>query len=122
MTVYNFAIAVSTCTHVTALVVAISSPSFPTWLLPEYKEAFRPARVFLPRLSGRRRISTLVEGGIALVQWDETIAVMAFLLWSLYLLETVRLLKKMDKVRFAGEMLARLDITRSGNCQLGVIR
>jgi hypothetical protein len=57
-----------------------------------------------------------------MVQWNETIAVMALLLWSIYLLEIVRALKKMDKVRFAGEALARLDITLSGSCRLGVIR
>jgi len=87
MRVYNFAGAIAMFTHITTLLLGLTIQALPSLFPPGYGKHFHPMRVLVPRYSGRQHVSSIAEGAMIFMQWDEAISLTAMLLWSLILLD-----------------------------------
>jgi len=121
--VYDFATAVASVAHVITLMIAFTNQFFPSVFPPAYHGLFHASKILLPRLSGRRPIYSIAEGAMMFMQWDETISLLAMLLWSLCLLfAVVPVENKSNGLKFAGGALAKIILIGPAATIVNIVR
>lgn len=83
---YIFIFAVSSLSHIASLTLSITPLILPSIFAPGYHSFFHPLRVFLPKSPLEiTPISSLGEGALLLLQWDELIGSGAMIVWAMVL-------------------------------------
>lgn len=81
--VYLFAFAIGAMIHIATISISLASALSPAIFAPGYSALLRPSRVFAPvSLFSRVQVSSIGEGGLGFLQWDELVGSMALLLWA----------------------------------------
>lgn len=81
--VYAFAFACAAIPHVAAWTISLTAVLFPVLFNPDYVAALHPRWVFLNALPwSDLRVSSVGEGALRFLQWDNVIGSMGVLLWA----------------------------------------
>lgn len=81
--VYMFGFASSAVIHVATVSVSLASVLTPGIFATGYRSLFRPFQVFVPiSLSSAVQVSSMGEGSMYFLQWDEVVGSTALLVWA----------------------------------------
>lgn len=84
--VYIFALAIAGVTHVTAVMLCMTSMLFPALFAPEFRGELNPSNVFLTQsFFASKPMSSIGAGALQLLQYDDMVGSIALQLWALAL-------------------------------------
>ncbi len=84
--VYIFALAIAGVTHVTAVMLSMTSMLFPALFAPQFRGELNPSNVFLTQsFFASKSISSIGAGALQLLQYDDMVGSIALQLWAVAL-------------------------------------
>ena len=84
---YIFALVFAGVTRIATISVSLTSKLFPDIFAPEFREVLDPSNVFLPAsLLPSKKMNSVGEGALQLLQYDEFCGSLALIIWSAALL------------------------------------
>jgi len=84
--VYIFALAIAGVTHVTAVMLSMTSMLFPALFAPQFRGELNPSNVFLTQsFFASKSISSIGAGALQLLQYDDMVGSVALQLWAVAL-------------------------------------